>query len=111
MNYTPQYTTVFINAYGIVDKEVRTHYSLASTYLREGHQPSFPLNITQYFPTWGKNVNMVEIYAQTPDGTDWDFCIDNVMVEFVERGDDEEEDGMGRDIAPAQMHVSMGIDF
>jgi hypothetical protein len=112
MNYTPLHTAVFVNAYGIVDgKEVRTHYSLASTFLTEGYQPSFPLNITQFFPTWGKNVNMVEIYAQTPSGEDWDFCIDNLLIEFLPEVDGEGAGVSGHDIPPAQMHVSIGMDF
>jgi hypothetical protein len=106
MNYTPRYTAVFVNAYGIVNHSIRTHYSLASTYLTEGYQPSFPINITQYFPTWGRDVNMVEIYAETPEGEDWDFCVDNLMVEFKEGGDDASE---SRDIPHARMHVEIDI--
>jgi hypothetical protein len=112
MNYTPLHTTITINAYGIVGgNEIRTHYSLVSTFLTEGYQPSFPLNITQFFPTWGKNVNMVEIYAQTPSGEDWDFCIDNLMIEFLPEVERESAGASGDDVPPAQMHVSIGMEL
>jgi hypothetical protein len=107
MNYTPLYTAVFINAYGIVNNTVLSHYSLASTYLTEGYQPSFPLNITQFFPTWGKGVNMVEMYAQTPDGEDWDFCVDNLMLEFLPEG--EGDKGHGWDVSHVRMHGEVEI--
>jgi hypothetical protein len=49
---------------------------------------------------------MVEIYAQTPDGTDWDFCIDNIMVKFGHTADEENpKDNM----VPLHMHVLIDI--
>jgi hypothetical protein len=115
MNYTPQYTAVVVNAYGILPNHtILTHYSLTSTYFTKGWQPSFPLNITQYFPAWGRGVNMVEIYARTPAGEDWDFCVDDLIVEFVGRGDEEEEgEGgrWGRQVGEvATMHVEIDVE-
>lgn len=110
MNYTPLYTTVVVNAYGILpNRTLLTHYSLISTYLTKGYQPSFPLNITQFFPTWGRAVNMVEIYAQTPAGEDWDFCVDDLVVEFA-AAEDNEEDGLGLGMdGPVRMHVQIDV--
>ena len=106
MNYTPRYTSIFINAYGVVDKKLLTHYSLRSTYLREGYWPSYPINITHFLPGWGRNVNMVEIFAETPGGEDWDFCIDDIMVDFQNT---EDEEDLEEHVAPARMHVSIDI--
>jgi hypothetical protein len=111
MNYIPRYTAVFINAYGIVNHTVLNHYSLVSTYLTAGYQPSFPLNITQVFPTWGRGVNMVEMYAQTPDGEDWDFCVDNLMLEFVPEGQgDKEGDGTHTHVEHLRMHAEVEVE-
>ena len=54
---------------------------------------------------------MVEIYTQTPSGEDWDFCIDNLMIEFLPEVDGEGAGASGYDIPPAQMHVSIGMEF
>ena len=54
---------------------------------------------------------MVEIYAQTQSGEDWDFCIDDLLVEFLPEVDKESAGASGYDIPPAQMHVSIGMDF
>ena len=54
---------------------------------------------------------MVEMWAQTPDGTDWDFCIDNLMVDFVKEADQESKTASGHDIPPARMHISIDIDI
>ena len=48
---------------------------------------------------------MVEIYSQTPDGEDWDFCLDNVIVEFNAKKKEEVEE----DIVPARMHVALDV--
>ena len=54
---------------------------------------------------------MVEIYAQTPSGEDWDFCIDNLMIEFLPEVDEAGAGASGYGIPPAQMLVSIGMDF
>lgn len=57
---------------------------------------------------------MVEIYARTPAGEGWDFCVDDLVVEFVGRGDEEEEgEGgrWGRQVGEvATMHVEIDVE-
>lgn len=106
MNYTPQYTAIVVNAYNILpNSTVLNHYSLTSTYLTKGWQTSFSLNVTQYFPTWGQGVNTVEIYAQTPTGDDWEFCVDNLLVDFVGAGELAK-----REEEVVRMHVEIDVE-
>jgi hypothetical protein len=106
MNYTPQHTAVVINAYGILpNRTVLTHYSLTSTYMTKGWQTNFSLNITKHFPAWGRRVNMVEIYAQTAEGKDWEFCVDDLLVEFVGAG----KPAKRAEEEVVEMHVEMDV--
>ena len=86
MNNTPSNTLIYINAYGIDShKNVTSFHSMVGIY-RKGFNQSHPSNFTSFWPGWGRDVNMVEIYAQTFEGEDVDFCIDNLMLEFTEAG-------------------------
>ena len=85
MNNNPRNTLIVINLYGIVDKAVFTSYSLFIVY-PEAVNSSTLWNVTSFWPEWGRNVNMVEIYSQVSDedavdDADAEFCIDDLLVE------------------------------
>lgn len=116
MNSTPSATAIYITALGIVEhpdgrKEVRTSHTASAGY-PAGFHSSLPFNFTKYWPGWGKNVNMVEIYSESFSGEDRHFCVDDLMVEFVKK--DEEVNmypSFEADTLPESVHTLMTIDF
>ena len=88
MNFTPKYTTIYIEAYGVDFNtsngvpEIKTHYGMFSMQLRNGTAIQYPVDFPSLWPGWGRDVNMVEMWAETVQGEDWPFCIDNLHVRF-----------------------------
>jgi hypothetical protein len=115
MNDTPQYTAVVVNAYGVLpNRTVLTHYSLTSTYQTAGWQKSAALDVATHFPNWGRRVNLVEIYAQTADGRDWPFCLDDLRLRFAPAGGKKGNKGKGKRVEErgqevVEMHVEMDV--
>lgn len=76
--------------------EVISSYNIGFSVLRNGHTDNTYLNLTDlndFAPGWGKMVNMVEIYAEAPmldesgrttGYQDWMFCIDDLVVEWID---------------------------
>jgi hypothetical protein len=65
-------------------------------YLGEnGAYGSFPVAPRDYFEGWGEKVNYIEMSAYTIDEDDdykevpWPFCLDDIVFELRDKGDDE----------------------
>jgi len=95
--------------------------------LRGGHTENTYLNLTDltdFDPGWGKMVNMVEIYAEAPivdeygittGYEDWMFCIDDLVVEWLDPAamEDLTEDLRRNETLRARFmeaHVTLGSD-
>ena len=101
MNFTPRYTTLGIDAYGIDFStpdgvpEIKTHYGMFSMQLWEGPRRQGLVEPAEHWPGWGKGVNMVEMWAETEKGEDWPFCVDDLHVRFKAEGQGESESAGG----------------
>jgi len=107
--------------------EVISSYNIGFSVLRGGHTENTYLNLTDltdFDPGWGKMVNMVEIFAEAPivdeygvttGYEDWMFCIDDLVVEWLDPAamEDLTEDGRRNETLRARFmeaHVTLGSD-
>lgn len=102
--------------------EIVSSYTIVSIVQQDGHERSFYFNFSELFPGWGEMVNMVEVYAEAPTGEDeeglytgfedWMFCIDDLVVEWldVEVMGEEEVESLRSDGQQKSrfMHVEVG---
>jgi hypothetical protein len=83
MGYTPRGLLIYINGWAIVDGRAVDYTSLAMGYFREGYQPNASRLQLKKWGWWRKAINVVEIYAQAPNVTDWDFCMDDIEIGYI----------------------------
>lgn len=80
---TPVFLSFIVQGWVIESGRAVDYAAVSVMYLREGHQPVFNLDVTRWV-TWQKNVSVIEMWAQTREGEDWEFCVDDVRIELVE---------------------------
>lgn len=82
-----------IVAWEINDSEAKNVYNTWLAYTKEGYQDMQHYDLTMFGGSWGQKVNIVEIIIRAPEKeqekVDWAFCLDDVDVEFLDRGLDE----------------------
>jgi hypothetical protein len=83
MGYTPRGLLIYVNGWAIVDGRAVDYTSLAMGYFREGYQPNTSRLQLKKWGWWRKAINVVEIYAQAPNVTDWDFCMDDIEIGYI----------------------------
>ena len=93
---TTALSSIFMRCYGVVDGEIRHSHSMGITFSRGGYHEPFHIEPGEVFRGWGKKVNLMEIYGETARGDDWEFCIDDFEVEFVDGGDGTTRDAETR---------------
>ena len=83
LGVVPQYLSIILQGWVIESGRVVDSAFLSLTYLREGHQSVTKLDLSRW-ASWQKNITVVEMSAESRGGEDWEFCVDDVLVNFVE---------------------------
>ncbi|GAM43724.1 hypothetical protein TCE0_060r18766 [Talaromyces pinophilus] len=82
-----------IVAWEIRDSEAQNVYNTWIAYTKEGYQDMQYYDLTMFGGSWGRKVNIVEIFTWVPDEDqkepDWAFCLDDLDIEFLDRRLDE----------------------
>jgi hypothetical protein len=82
LHLTPRFVTLIGQGYTIEGGRAIYYTSFALTWLRDGYQRPYKLDLTKW-DNWRRNLSVVEMWAETEDGDDWEFCLDNVEIVIV----------------------------
>ncbi|KAL2814009.1 hypothetical protein BJX63DRAFT_207231 [Aspergillus granulosus] len=86
----PRGLTLEVIAWEIRDSRPQNVYNTWIAYTKEGYQSMEHYDFTMFGTSWGRMVNMVEIYARVADQQgEWAFCLDDLDIEFLDRSLDE----------------------
>lgn len=85
------WTYIVIDAYELDGKVIKDWHELAIGWGEQtGHLEPIQLEPREYFEGWGEHVNWVEFDARNDDGEPVPFCLDDIVLEFVnDHGDDD----------------------
>jgi hypothetical protein len=82
-----------IIAWEIRDSEAHNVYNTWVAFTEGGQQDMQYYDLTMFGGSWGKTVNMFEVVIRAPGEeqkeVDWNFCLDDLDVEFLDRRSDE----------------------
>jgi hypothetical protein len=86
LSNVPPGLLVSINAWEIVDSEARNVYTYWTPYRQGGHQRTEGIEFNIFGDdAWGRNINMVDIFAAAPGGDEkWDICVNGLWLEVLE---------------------------
>ena len=80
----PLYLSIIFQGWVIEHGRAVDYASASLTYLTAGHHGPLKLELYKPWVNWRKNFTVVEMWAQTQEGEDWPFCVDDLVVGLVE---------------------------
>ena len=83
LGVVPKYLSVIFQGWVIENGRAIDSAYLSATYLSEGPKAVMRVNFT-YWASWQKNITVVEVWAETQEKEDWEFCVDDVLIVFTE---------------------------
>ena len=86
LHSTPRYVTLLAQGWTIEGGRAIDNVGFSLTWLNEGYQRPFTLDLTLW-DNWRKNLSVVEMWAESEAGEDWEFCVDDLR--FVIMGEAE----------------------
>jgi len=87
IGYFPSGGHIFVTGYELKDGAlVRPPQQGFMGFLRPGHQQMFCINVGSSFGV----LSVLDVYAETAEGEDWPFCIDDLRVGFLDDNDDDD---------------------
>jgi hypothetical protein len=83
LGVVPKYLSIIFQGWVIENGRAIDNAYLSITYLTEGRKAVRRVNFSEW-ASWQKNITVVEMWAQTLEREDWEFCVDDVLIDFAE---------------------------